>query len=323
MDRRQFLTGAAAAGAAMTLLSGVPWARPAQRNPAYGGVVTHLSFFNTPYADSETAASAVKALGARWARDEIPTGQGDGWYDTVYRAMRQVHAPTATAPATYFVMVGGHPAVAVDETLDVLEPVIREGIVKVIEGANEWDLNSDEHEGVTRYGPGVLTELREHQEELYAKVHQRFPGVQVAGPTLDPDNAELMGDLSYAMDLGNLHIYFKRLPIDVYGMDRHLRKTRIMTGSKPLICTESNFIIGDRYSYRADGAGRRAQASGYTSTMALLGERGVNRTFCYELVDGSSPRDPSKHRENNFGCFRTDWSPKPLAFEVRDACRRG
>lgn len=169
----------------------------------------------------------------------------------------------------------------------------------------------------------MLSELRDHQEELYAKVHQRFPGVQVAGPTLAPSSAELMGDLSYAMDVGNLHIYFVALPIDVYGMDRHLRKTRVMTGSKPLICTENNFIIGDRYAYGPDGSGEHAQASGYAEMGRLLGERGVARAFCYELVDGSSPRDPVTHRENNFGCFRADWSAKPLAGEVRKACRRG
>ncbi|HSH58309.1 MAG TPA: hypothetical protein VK988_01460, partial [Acidimicrobiales bacterium] len=230
---------------------------------------------------------------------------------------------TSTAPATYFSMVGGHPAEPVDETLDVLEPLVRYGIVRVIEGANEWDLNSDEHEGVIQYGPGVLKELREHQEELYAKVHQRFPGVQVAGPTLDPDYAEAMGDLSHAMDLGNLHIYFRNLPIDVYGMHHHLRQTRIISGTKPLICTESNFIIKDGYPYADDARGEQAQASGYTETLQMLSERGVLRVFCYELVEGSSPKDPNSHRENNFGCFRADWSPKPLGFNVRDVCRRG
>ncbi len=324
MDRRQFLVGAAAAGATLTLDTGAAWARPARSGtPAYSGVATHLSFFNTPYSDSTTAAKAVKAVGARWARDGIPTGQGDSWYDRVYRGVRQVHAKTSTAPTTYFSMIGGHPAEPVDDTLDVLEPLVRDGIVRVIEGANEWDLNSVEHDGVTRYGPGVLTELLQHQEELYAKVHQRFPGVQVAGPTLDPDNARLMGDLSYAMDLGNLHIYFVDLPIDVYGMDRHLRGTRVMTGSKSLICTESNFIIGDGYTYRTDASGEQAQASGYAEMLRLLGRRGVTRAFCYELVNGSSPSDRSSHRENNFGCFRADWSAKPLASTVRDACRRG
>jgi hypothetical protein len=319
MDRRTFLIGATA----LSLQSGWACAGKADRVLAYGGVATHLSFFNTPYADSASVARAVKALGARWARDGIPTGQGDSWYDRVYLAARRVHASTETAPATYFSMIGGHPAEPVDETLDVLEPLVRYGIVRVIEGANEWDRNSDEHEGVIQYGPGVLKELREHQEELYAKVHQRFPGVQVAGPTLDPDNAELMGDLSHAMDLGNLHLYFTRLPIDVDGMDRHLRQTRRMTGSRPLIATESNFIIGDGYRYGANREGERAQASGYVEILRRLGERGVTRVFCYELVDGSSPRDPTSGRENNFGCFRSDWSAKPLAFEVREVCQRG
>lgn len=324
MDRRQFLVGAAAAGAAFSLQSGSAWARR-KRPPtlAYGGVATHLSYFNTPYADDASAAAAVKTLKASWARDCIPTGQGNGWYDRVYGAVRKVHAPGASAPATYFSMVGGNPAEPVDETLDVLEPLVRDGIVRIIEGANEWDLNANKQDGVTQYGAGVLTELREHQEELYSKVHQRFPGVQVAGPTLAPSNARLMGNLSHAMDLGNFHIYFEQLPIDVYGMDRHLRLTRLMTADKPLICTESNFIIGDGCSYHADRSGRQAQASAFAEMLVLLGERGVTRVFCYELVDGSRPSDPSTHRENNFGCFRADWSAKPLAVTVRDTYRQG
>lgn len=154
MNRRQFLTGTAATGALLALKTDPAWAWPARTPTPCGGVATHLSYFNTPYGDSTRTARGVKALGARWARDSIPTGQGDSWYDRVYRAVRQVHAATPNAPATSFCMIGGHPAEPVGDTLDVLEPLVRDGIVQVIEGANEWDLNADEHEGVTPRGWG-------------------------------------------------------------------------------------------------------------------------------------------------------------------------
>ncbi len=72
------------------------------------------------------------------------------------------------------------------------------------------------------------------------------------------------------------------------------------TGSRPLICTETNFIVGNRYTYSANAEGEQAQAASYATR--LLGERGVTRVSCYELVNGSSQRDAAaSHPENNFG----------------------
>jgi hypothetical protein len=166
-------------------------ARPAPAGHAvtkpYGGVNTHLNFFNTPYGNIEMTAEATKQLGARWARNNaIPPYEGASWYKRVYSAFCRVHDDGSGRPKTYFSVAGGHPGEPVDDTLDTLAPLVDEGIIKIIEGANEWDLNYKEH-GFP--AATFFQDLRKHQEELYTKVHARFPGVQVAGPSLFSRNA--------------------------------------------------------------------------------------------------------------------------------------
>jgi hypothetical protein len=150
-------------------------------------VNTHLNFFNTPYGNIEMTTEATKQLGARWARNNaIPPYEGASWYKRVYSAFCRVHDDGSGRPKTYFSVAGGHPGEPVDDTLDTLAPLVDEGIIKIIEGANEWDLNYKEH-GFP--AATFFQDLRKHQEELYTKVHARFPGVQVAGPSLFSRNA--------------------------------------------------------------------------------------------------------------------------------------
>lgn len=306
MNRRQFLvgTGATAAIAAFQTLPASAGHSASTMLP-FAGVVTHLSYFNTPYGDARRIAAAMKWLKSSWARDESVLGESDDWYDRWYTAIRTVHAATPKAPATWFCLIAGHPGESVDGHLDVLEPLVRDGVVRVIEGANEWD----RHGGAT-----WRADLWSHQEELYRKVKARFPTVSVAGPSLSASGSSHMGDLSDFLDLGNLHYYDVDDPLDLYAIDWELRHNRLLVGDRQLVATEANFIV-----YDGSRSSEEIQARQCQDLFALLGERGAHRVFVYELVD-----EPQREgREAHFGCFRSNWSAKPLAEVVRTACRRG
>jgi hypothetical protein len=75
-----------------------------------------------------------------------------------------------------------------------------------------------------------------------------------------------MGDLSYAMDLGNLHHYIVDSPMDLDDLkylDNVMSRNRKMWGTKPVIATEMGMYIGDGYTFGANAIGEKIQADGF------------------------------------------------------------
>ncbi len=316
MKRRQLIIGGAAS-AALAALDTV--ARPvpafaghdANNNLPYGGVNTHFTYFGTPYGNASATVDRLKRLLTRVARDGLAIGQSSGWYDRVYSAIRLAYDDGSTRPKTKFIMIAGKPGQSITAHLDVLAPLVNEGIVVAIEGPNEWDING---------GDNWVAELRAHQQELYTKVKARWPSMTVIGPALAHSNryGDDLGDLSSYMNVGNVHFYATAAGIDTDYLDRVIAGAKLVAGTKPLIATESNGIIGDGYP-----GDESTQDDTMRLLYQLLGERGVHRVMCYELLNGSAPDQPSTHRENNFGCWRADYSVKPLAYAVYEANLRG
>ncbi len=132
-----------------------------------------------------------------------------------------------------------------------------------------------------------------------------------------------VGDLSDHLDLGNVHYYGSTTNgIDVSDLDERIANARLVSGTKPLWATEAGGIVGDGYTDT-----EQDQAHVMRRLYQLLGQRGVERVFSYELVNGSRPSRPPTHRENNFGAHEVvadgSWNAKPVFFEVRAANRRG
>lgn len=238
MNRRQFLVGTELP---LHLPLCGPFAHPPgilrQEMLPFAGDRNSSWPFQHSLWDVPRVVAAMKWLKSSWARDEFVLGESDDWYDRWYSAIRTVHAATPKAPVTLFCLIAGCPGESVDGHLDVLEPLVRDGVVRVIEGPNEWDRNG---------GATWRADLWNYQEELYRRSKPAFPQCRIAGPSLPASSSSYMGDLSAFIDLRNLHYYDIYDPlIDLYAIDWELRNNCLLVGDRPLVATEVNFILYD------------------------------------------------------------------------------
>ena len=314
MHARQRLLCTLIALVATLGLPGCTGASHHQRPPLpAGGVASHLGYFNTPYGDAANVAAAVTDLEAKILRDGIAPHQPSAYYERIYEAFREVNSGSQAM----FLLGAGRANQSVAAQLEAFAPLVADGIVWGIEGANEWDNVAGQND------PSWAEDLRTHQKELYRQVKERWPSMPVLGPSLSYKTGKLVGNLSAHLDLGNLHYYgSKGDGIDLSDLDERIANARLVSGTKPLWATEANGIMGDGYVDT-----EQDQAEVMRRLYRLLGERGIQRVFSYELLNGSRPRRPPTHRENNFGAFKINGSgmrkAKPLFFEVRAANRRG
>lgn len=278
-----------------------------------GGIATHLGYFNTSYADVGAAAVAVKDVEAKIVRDSVAPDQDPGYYARIYEAFRHV----AAVSGAKFLLIATRADERVAAQLDAVAPLVADGIVWGIEGANEWDNVAG------RTDPLWRDKLREHQIELYQQVKARWPDMPVVGPSLSfKKSGSQLGDLSTFLDYGNLHYYGLARGIDRSDLRERLVSARVVSGAKPMWTTEANGIIGDGYA-----GDEKDQARVMRRLYRILAAHGVERVVSYELVNEGLRKHPPSHRENNFGSYKLSsdgtWERKPVFFEVRTANRRG
>ena len=262
----RILCSLAVAVALVAPASGCAVASPRGPLPA-GGVVSHLGYFDTPYGDANKAASAVRDLEVKLVRDGIAPGQAARYYERIYAAFRRVNAESGAR----FLLGAGRADEPVAAQLDAFAPLVADGIVWGIEGANEWD-------NVTRQSdPSWAEKLRTHQKELYRQVKVRWPGMPVVGPSLSFKTGGEVGDLSAHLDYGNIHYYGSRTnPVSLSDLDERIANAKLLSATKPLWATEANGVVGDGYLDT-----EQDQARVMRRLYRLLGERGVRRVFSF------------------------------------------
>lgn len=319
---------------ALVLLPAIP-ANAGHANTAtglpYGGVNTHITYFNTPYADAELVAQTLKVVEAKLYRDGINPDQGQGYYDRFAAAVRRIREVSGARMTAGTTKANYTPA-QTKEVLDQYAPLINEGHIIAIEGANEWNGKTE----------NWVEELRAHQCDLYKQVKARWPNLPVVGPSMSVSTAGFnnsstpgtqVGDLSHCMNVGNFHFYGRHTGIDTRHLARRWEDSAIMNGwadgsGDPMIATESNGIFGCEEPYT--GSTEETQRLGMIDLYDLLGKQaygGAHRVYAYELLNGSRPSFSACHSENNYGAFKQGsdgkWYAKPVFFPIRDANRRG
>jgi len=244
------------------------------------GVNTSLSYENNPYVTGYPTVRAVLIdSGVRHIRDGMIDTPKQWFYDRLNELGRAgIHSTLVTPPDASARLIQSYPARIPDS-------------FEAYEGPNELDLNG---------GPNWIAVARQFQQFLYVTVKgnpatARFP---VIGPSLtSPQAYRAVGDLSRYLDFGNMHNYFAgRNPgSDGWGsagfgssygsIVYSLGAAAQTSNNKPVISTETGNCTrpGGAFNVTLTVQGR------YLPRMFLEQfNRGVSRTFDYELLDEGS-----------------------------------
>ena len=322
MTRPKITAIFAALIAMLVLLPVVPAQAGHGTNLPLGGVNTHLTYNRSVYDNYELVAQKMKQAEVKLYRDGIGPGQPQAYYDHFAAAVRRIRTVSGARFTAGFSRADQTPE-QIAQILDQLAPLVAEGHVVGVEGANEWD------NAVGQTDPDWAIDLRAHTCELHKQVKARWPKMTVIGPSLSyKTTGSYVGDLSACMDVGNFHYYTG--PNGIYAPDLVARwkDKAIVAGwadgaGDPMIVTESNGVFGSNVS----GSTEETQAQNMKDLyLALSGldYGGAHRVFAYELFNDSrlNKFDPT-HSENNYGIFDSDGRVKPVYFPVLEANRRG
>ena len=265
------------------------------------GVATHYNYDDTPYGNFAQVESRLAELGVRHIRD----GSDRGYVWDQWKGQYDRHGIKVTAlffPATYWDF--NHM-----RSLMLRSPQIMAGI----EGPNEPDVFPITYtkNGTTYQG---IPAAKHFQDDLYAlvKAQPALANVPVLSPALAfRQNVDRMAPLS-SFDVAAMHSYpGGQRPTN--ALDENIAAVARLGGPealpKPVVATETGYhtALGNIGITQA-GVSEAAQAKYLPRLYAEYFNRGVTRTFAYELLDeGSNPDDAEK----NFGLLRSNYSPKP------------
>ena len=271
-------------------------ARPADSIVDSYGIVVHLTYGSTPYADHTKVLAALKGLGTRHIRTRLYDNRNDQW-----TTLKALHAAGIRSN-----LVMGNPASPSTpaDLVQVLATKLPAGLAESVEGANEWDM-SEEVNWVER--------VRAHQTALYAAMNANpaTADIPVLAPALafGAKNAAALGDMRAISDTGNAHLYPGGQQPSV-RIDREINAMRTLVGSKPLIFTEAGYHNAMNSTEPNPPAPEDVVGAYAPKLLLEYYSRGVKRMYNYELLD-QKPDLGKVSREANFGLVRHDWSRKP------------
>lgn len=292
------LAGAASARAAETP------ARSARAFVDSVGVNIHSYYVDTAYARLDRVLEALRQIHVRHVRDGLlPASVNEG-----VRSWQRFYFAHLAAQGIGANLVLGSPADGESSLAWRVQQLatLPQGFVESVEGPNEYDL---------RGGAGWAPRLREWQRRLYLEVRARPELEQM--PVLAPsfgqiEHAPAAGDLSQSSDLANIHPYPGGLQSSSEGLARSLAIAGRVSGPGGVVATESGYHNALDTPHDHPPASERAAGAYVPQLLLEYFERGIARTYLYELVD-EKPDALGLDREQHFGLFREDFSPKPAA----------
>jgi len=265
------------------------------------GVNTHTYYSNTPYyRDFGTVRQRLLQLGVRHIRENLVTDRPDQ-YERLRTLGNDGIRPT---------LILGDPDYG-SSGLAELTSILRSELadtVEAVEGPNEWDL---------REGGSWMASLAPYQAQVYAAIKQNpaLSRLPVVGPSLGSTNS-VGSDVSGSLDFGNIHSYPNAEPPE-WNLSRHFGWASRMSGSKPLMATETGYHHAFNFDDGHRPISEEAEAIYLPRLFLEYFRRGVARTFTYELLD-QFPDPGLNEAESHFGLLRHDLSPKPSYVALRN-----
>ncbi|NES18020.1 MAG: hypothetical protein F6K41_03615 [Symploca sp. SIO3E6] len=260
------------------------------------GVVTHLSYTETPYAQnwddnnpSYNLQELLSELGIRHIRD---------------RMLSPSYSPVLSYAPVRFAQLYKNAGIKLTVLIDLKKDEILDhspisgevefwskgrfninadlihiaDTIEAIEGPNEYDN--------PKYTPDKNwpTTLREYQRKLYNLVKQN--DILASKPVLMPslvrtDNCQKVGDLTDIIDKANIHSYpsypYWRFPSATINW--HLNNVKKCSEEQPIIATETG------YTTVPGKLDEQTEAKYLPRLFAEYFSRGIERTFTYEFID--------------------------------------
>ncbi len=181
-------------------------------------------------------------------------------------------------------------------------------IINAIEGQNEGDIF---------VSGDWVGRVRSWQQMMWnvVKGSAEYRHLPVLMPTTaSPSNYKYMGDLSAYSDHRNVHPYpGGQRPLNSF--DTHITEAQHVAGTKSIWATETGYHNAVRTSNGHLPASERATAKYLPRLFFDYFNRGVVRTYSYQLFDEFAPS--STNPEANFGIIRADFSRKPAFYSLK------
>jgi hypothetical protein len=248
-------------------------------------------------------------LGVRHVRDGVYGNPAWGWFNDYFQSRVQ----QAARQGVRFDFIMGQPGWeggSIDQLVGVLSGPLR-GAVEAVEDPNEWD---------TTGGADFASALAAYDQQVYeaVKASPALRSVAVVGPSLVGGEAPgRLGDQQRWLDLGNVHPYMGGSPPSPSNTAWQLAQISRVSARKPVWATEVGYYdaLGAPAPYQPVPAG--------VAAVYLLREfledfsSRIARTYAYELLD-DKPDPAGSDPQQHFGLVRSDYTPKPAFFALRN-----
>ena len=266
------------------------------------GVATHLRYTDTSYGRySDVVEPRLRELGIRHIRDG---GNDAGLFEKLNRL--------ANFGIRSTLVMDPRDGITPDNAVELLKKVLPS--VTAIEGPNEWDVNST----LTYKGKSFPDGVINYQTDLYKAVKgdPATSFVSVLAPSLAfPENGSRLGSLESVIDGGNMHSYAGGNRPDQDLDSKWIPNTQKVSGIRAIVATETGWHNAINDPNASQKAVSEEVSAKYIPRLFLeYFNRGVERTFLYELMDERTKSD----MENNFGLIRADGTPKPAFYSVKN-----
>jgi trimeric autotransporter adhesin len=272
------------------------------------GVDTHLAYNSSPYANTNQVVADLNYLGIHAIRDQL--------YTTTLATTNINALATLGYKFDFEVTVESDSTVNVAKFMQNLDSFQTKypGSITAIEGPNEVNTWMVSYNGVLS-----IASAAEIQKQIYtaAKADPLLKNIPVYNVTIgstDSSQFAQLGNLSNYTDYANSHAYVMSTTNISAGLDYLLAFAAIPAPGKPMVITEAGYTTLPSYWY--DGVSEIVQAKYTLTTLLDAYQKGVAKTYLYELIDDSAI--PSTSLEAHFGLFNADGSPKLAAMAIHN-----
>lgn len=271
------------------------------------GLNTHLSYFDRLYGNFPLVEGKLKSLGVLHLRDGVHL-QNQDYNTTLFGRWISLGKMGIRFDA---VLDPRNKLGTLDSSLLNQVDTLAGHTIDAFEGPNEMDVSNEKQ----------WTDVdRDFQKQIFAATRGMAGDanrIHVIGPSLAfASNSAQMGDLTSAMDEGNLHPYpAGKIPSAIFPEQVNLERT--ICGEEPIIFTESGYHNAINEQHDQPGVSETAAAK-YIARLFLENfAHGIPRTYLYEFMD-EAPEPDLKDPQMHWGLIRADGSEKPAFFALKN-----